>query len=155
MGGGSSWPAVDESTLTRGHVLTNSGRVSAVHEAGGEFEELPFTQQELVRLDNALTDATRKTKIRFNIYLGDLGADPATGTDELFGRTPEAERSLLIAVSPDQRAVEVRSGRAVADRADHRVAQLGVTAAVSAFKDGDLIDGLVSAVRVMSAAIGE
>jgi hypothetical protein len=34
-----------------------------------------------------------------------------------------------------------------------RVAQLGATAAVASFGDGDLIDGLVSAIRVMSAAI--
>ncbi|MBJ8346766.1 DUF5130 domain-containing protein [Antrihabitans sp. YC2-6] len=151
--GSNRYPAVIESQLPFGSVLTSSGRVSAVHEAGKEFAEPPFTERELIRLDDALTAATRSTKIRFNIYVGDLGSDTGTGADELFPGTPEAARSILIAVSPNDKAVEVRTGRDVADRANTRVAQLGVTAAISAFRDGDLIDGLVSAVRVMSAAI--
>jgi hypothetical protein len=147
------WPAVVESELRPGHVVTTSGRISAVHQAGAEFEEPPFTDKELIRLDNALVEAIRVTRIRFNVYIGPLGSDPASGADALFPGTPDAANSVFIAVSPDQRAVEVRSGRAVADRANERVLQLGVTAAVSEFKDGDLIDGLVSAVRVMSAAL--
>jgi uncharacterized membrane protein len=60
---------------------------------------------------------------------------------------------VLIAVSPNQRTVEVRSGRAIADRVTDRVTQLGATAAVASFSEGNLIDGLISAIRVMAAAI--
>ncbi|TSD99992.1 DUF5130 domain-containing protein [Skermania sp. ID1734] len=147
------WPAVIEDELPVGSVVTTSGRVSAVHRAGAEFPELPFTQMELIRLDNALTDATRRTKVRFNVYLGDLGEDFAAGVDHLFPSTPEARRSVLLAVLPNQRAVEIRSGRDVSDRANDRVLQLGVTAAVASLGDGDLIDGIVASIRVMAAAI--
>jgi hypothetical protein len=146
--------AVSADNLPVGSVVTSSGRFSGVHRVGEPFtDDLPFTTDELVRLDDALTEGTRKTKVRFNAYIGDLGADTAAGADALFPTTPEAERSVLIAVSPNQRTVEIRSGRAVANRVTDRVAQLGATAAVSSFGDGDLIDGLVSAIRVMSAAI--
>ncbi|SLJ82465.1 protein of uncharacterised function (DUF477) [Mycobacteroides abscessus subsp. abscessus] len=87
-------------------------------------------------MDNALTEATRATKVRFNIYIGDLGLDPAAAVDELFPTTPEAARSVI------------------ADRANDRICQLGVTAALSSIRQGKLVDGLVSAVRVMAAAIG-
>ncbi|KAA0022893.1 DUF5130 domain-containing protein [Antrihabitans cavernicola] len=153
MAGGNHFPAVSEADLPVGSVLTSSGRVSAVHRAGEEFDDPPFSQKELLRLDNALTEATRKTKVRFNAYIGDLGADTAAGADALFPKTPEAARSALIAVSPNERAVEIRSGRAVANRVTDRIAQLGVTAAVASFGEGDLIDGIVAALRVMSAAI--
>ncbi|MBF6248251.1 DUF5130 family protein, partial [Nocardia elegans] len=59
-----------------------------------------------------------------------------------------------IAVSPNDKAIEVRSGRDIADRANDRICQLGVTAALSSIRQGKLVDGLVSAVRVMAAAIG-
>jgi hypothetical protein len=131
-----------------------SGRVSGVHEAGDVFKEAPFSNDERLLMDNVLTDATRATKVRFNVYIGDLGADPSAGVDAIFAVTPEATRSVLIAVSPNERAVEVRSGKDVADRANDRVCQLGVTAALSSMRQGQLIDGLVSAVRVMAAAIG-
>ncbi|MBF6172085.1 DUF5130 domain-containing protein [Nocardia blacklockiae] len=150
----SNWPAVVEADLPRGYAVTTSGRVSGVHEAGDVFKEAPFTDTERLILDNTLTEATRATKVRFNIFIGDLRPDPATGVEALFPTTPEAERSVLIAVSPNDRAIEVRSGRDVADRVNDRVCQLGVTAALSSFRQGELIDGLVSAVRVMAAAIG-
>ncbi|WP_459956947.1 DUF5130 domain-containing protein [Nocardia sp. IFM 10818] len=140
--------------LPHGYAITSSGRVSGVHEAGDVFNEVPFTDHERLLMDNALTDATRATKVRFNIFIGDLGADSASGADAVFPGTPEAARSVLIAVDPNTGSVEVRSGRDVAERANDRVCQLGATAALSSFRQGDLIDGLVSAVRVMAAAIG-
>lgn len=150
---GSKWPAVVEAELPRGYALTSSGRVSGVHEAGDVFKEAPFSNDERLAVDNVLTEVTRATKIRFNVYIGDLGEDPAAAVDALFPTTPEAARSVLIAVSPNDRAVEVRSGKDVADRANDRVCQLGVTAALSSIRQGDLIDGLISALRVMSAAV--
>lgn len=150
----SNWPAVVEADLPHGYVVTSSGRVSGVHEAGDVFKEAPFSDDERLGMDNVLTEATRTTKVRFNIYIGDLGDDPAVGADAIFPTTPEAAHSVLIAVSPNDRAIEVRSGSEVADRANDRVCQLGVTAALSSFRRGEFIDGLVSAVRVMAAAIG-
>lgn len=146
--------AVAEDSLPHGWVVTSSGRVSGVHHVGDMYDAPPFRDTERLLMDNALTDATRLTKVRFNIYIGDLAPDPGTSADALFPTTPDAPRSVLIAVSPNDRAVEVRSGRDVADRADDRVCQLGATAALSSLRRGQLIDGLVSAVKVMAAAIG-
>ncbi|MEV5648429.1 DUF5130 family protein [Nocardia sp. NPDC052254] len=145
---------MDESTLPHGYAVTTSGRVSGVHEAGDVFKEAPFNDSERLLMDNTLTEATRTTKVRFNIYIGDLGADTAAGADAVFPATPEAARSVLIAVSPNDKAVEVRSGRDVADRVSDQVLQLGLTAALSSLRQGKLVDGLVSAVRVMAASIG-
>lgn len=148
------WPAVVESELPHGYALMTSGRVSGVHEAGDVFKEAPFDNNERLAMDNVLTEATRATKVRFNVFIGDLGPDAGAAVDALFPTTPEAARSVLIAVSPNDHSVEVRSGREVAERANDRVCQLGVTAALSSLRQGELIDGLVSAVRVMAAAIG-
>ena len=61
--------------------------------------------------------------------------------------------AVLLAVSPNQRAIEVAYGADVRGRGAESAAPLGVSAAASAFKEGGLVDGLVSAIRVMSAAI--
>lgn len=145
---------VDGDNLAYGSALTSSGRVSAAHEFGTKSPaHLPFATQDLVALDDALTEATRATQIRFNVYVGDLGTDVVAGADEVFPSTPDAIRSILIAVDPNNKAIEIRTGRRVSDRATDRVAQLGITAAVGPFREGNLIDGLVSSVRVMAAAI--
>lgn len=140
--------------LPPGAAITSSGRVSEAREEVHLPHDLPFGKRERLLLDNALTEAIRLTGIRFNIYIGDLGESPAEGADAVFPHTPDADQSVLLAVSPNQRAIEVRSGKSVANRANDRVLQLGVTAASSSFKGGDLLDGLTSAVRVMAAAIG-
>lgn len=150
----SNWPAVVEADLPHGFVVTTSGRVSGVHEAGDVYREAPFSDRERLLMDNTLTEVTRSTKVRFNVYIGDLGADSGAGADALFPTTPEAARSVLIAVSPNDKAVEVRSGRDVADHVNDRVCQLGATAALSSLRQGELVDGIVSAARVMAAAIG-
>ena len=145
---------IKEEDLPFGAALTSSGRVSVAHEFGTTNpEHLPFATQELVALDDALTEATRQTKIRFNVYVGDLGDDPAVGVESVFPGTPDAVRSILIAVDPNRHALEIRSGKRVSNRATDRVAQLGVTAALGPFRDGNLIDGLVASVRVMAASI--
>lgn len=150
----SEWPAVVEADLPHGYALTSSGRVSGVHESGAVFIEAPFSDDERVAVDNALIEATRATKVRFTIYVGDLAGDASAAVDDLFATTPDAARSVLIAVSPNDKVIEVRSGREIADRANDRVCQLGATAALSSIRQGKLIDGLISAVRVMAAAIG-
>jgi len=144
--------AVAPAELPYGAALTASGRISRTRPLDGLFEGPPFRDRDMIALDDALTEATRATKVRFNVYVADA-TDPAATTDAVFPTTPEAPNSVLIAVYPNQRSIEIRSGRGVADRVDNRVTQLGVTAAISSFGQGDLIDGIVSAIRVMANAI--
>ncbi|WP_241384127.1 DUF5130 family protein [Rhodococcus sp. CH91] len=145
-------PVVAPENLPHGAALTASGRISAVRGLGAPFTGAPFKDQDLITLDDTLTDALRATRVRFTVYIGDA-ADPAATTDALLPTTPEAENSVLVAVYPNQRSIEIRSGRLAADRATDRVLQLGVTAAVSSFGQGNLLDGITSAVRVMANAM--
>lgn len=66
---------------------------------------------------------------------------------------PTPDNAVLLAVSPDQKVIEVVYGSAVRGRGAESAAPLGVAAASSAFERGDLVDGLVSAIRVLSAGI--
>lgn len=138
--------------LPMGTVVTNSGRISAARFPGQGPTTPPFTRNELIALDDALSAASEKAHIRFSTYIGDLGADPVAGARALLAKAPEPAHGALIAVSPNQHEVVVVSGSAVADRLNDRVAQLGVTAAVSSFRHDQLIDGLVSALHVMATA---
>ena len=66
---------------------------------------------------------------------------------------PTPDNAVLLAVSPDQSAIEVVYGSKVRGRGAESAAPLGIAAASSAFEQGDLVDGLVSAIRVLSAGI--
>jgi Domain of unknown function (DUF5130) len=134
-------------------VITTSGRISGVTEPGETSVHYPFPINDLVTLDDALTYGSRAAGARFAVYIGDLGGDTGARAREILAKVPTPDDAVLIAVSPDQHAIEIVYGSGVRGRGAESAAPLGVAAAASAFQDGKLIDGLVSAVRVTSAGI--
>jgi hypothetical protein len=144
---------IDPAELPYGWALTSSGRLSGVTEPGAISVHYPFPIKDLVALDDALTYGSRAAGARFAVYIGDLGDDTAARAREILAKVPTPDDAVLIAVSPDQHAIEVVYGSGVRGRGAESAAPLGVAAAAAAFKDGKLIDGLVSAVRVTSAGI--
>ncbi len=145
--------AYNDEGLPLGAAVTASGRISAALFPGATFDTPPFRRDELIALDEALRDASNLAEVRFSVYIGDLSSDLEGDARQILARAPEPAYGTLIAVSPNTRDVVVVSGSEVAGRVNDRVAELGVTAAVSAFKQNQLIDGLVSALRVMATAV--
>jgi hypothetical protein len=139
--------------LPHGSAITTSGRISGVTEPGELSVHYPFPINDLVALDDALTYGSRAAGARFAVYIGDLGSDTGARAREILAKVPTPNDAVLIAVSPDQHVIEVVYGSAVRGRGAESAAPLGVAAAASSFKEGHLIDGLVSAVRVTSAGI--
>lgn len=144
---------VDPANLPVGWVVTSSGRISGVTQPGELSVHYPFPVKDLVVLDDALKYGSRAAKARFAVYLGDLGADTAATAREILASVPTPNNAVLLAVSPNQRAIEVVYGSDVKGRGIEESAPLGVSAAAASFKDGNLVDGLISAVRVMSAGV--
>ena len=145
--------APTELDLPTGFVVTTSGRISGVTQPGEVSVTYPFPTMDLVVLDDALKYGSRAAKARFAVYLGDLGADTAATARGILAKVPTPDNAVLLAVSPNQRAIEVVYGKDVKGRGIEEAAPLGVSAAAASFKDGNLIDGLISAVRVMSAGV--
>jgi Domain of unknown function (DUF5130) len=139
--------------LPRGFVVTSSGRISGVTEPGEASVTYPFPVEDLVVLDDALKYGSRAAKARFAVYLGDLGEDTAAAARDILAKVPTPDNAVLLAVSPNQRAIEVVYGSEVKGRGIEEAAPLGVSAAAASFKEGNLMDGLISAVRVLSAGV--
>ena len=139
--------------LPPGFVVTTSGRISGVTEPGEVSVTYPFPVKDLVVLDDALKYGSRAAKARFAVYLGDLVEDTAAAAREILAKVPTPDNAVLLAVSPNQRAIEVVYGSEVKGRGIEEAAPLGVSAAAASFKEGNLMDGLISAVRVLSAGV--
>ncbi|MDF0529673.1 DUF5130 family protein [Tsukamurella sp. 8F] len=139
--------------LPLGAAITASGRISATRRAESPAANPPFTRQELIALDEALIRATRDTGARFSVYIGDLGDDAFASASEVLKNCPEPAYAALIAVSPNSRDIVVVTGHEVEHKLGDKVAQLGVTAAIPPFQQGQLVDGLIAALRVMSSAV--
>lgn len=138
-----------------GAVVTASGRISVAREHRLVPPELPFTPVQLARLDEALTLSARSTGLGFSVYLGDLGEDTRVTAESMHAESGEnAPGAVLIAVSPAQRRVEVVTGAESSRRLPDRACNLAVMSMVASFKEGDLIGGLVSGLRMLSDQAG-
>jgi hypothetical protein len=144
---------VDQASLPVGYAVTTSGRISGVTEPGELSVHYPFPVKDLVILDDALKYGSRGSQARFAVYLGDLGDDTAATARDILAKAPTPDNAVLLAVSPNQKAIEVVYGADVKGRGIEEAAPLGVSAAAASFKEGNLIDGLISAVRVLSAGV--
>jgi Domain of unknown function (DUF5130) len=142
---------VDPAELPVGAVVTASGRVSAAEiYTDPDPNDHPFTPVQLTRLDEALTMASRETGLRFSVYLGDLGAEPPARAAELHGELEGTTEAVLVAVSPEQRLVEVVTGPEARLRLPDRGAKLAVMSMVTSFRESDLLGGLLSGLRMLS-----
>jgi hypothetical protein len=145
--------AVEPADLPNGWVVTASGRLSGVTQPGDVSMDYPFPIKDLVALDDALVYGSRASEVRFAVYIGDLGNDTAARAREVLARVPTPDNAVLLAVSPDQHVIEVVYGSQVGGRGADSAAPLGVAAAAAAFADGNFVDGLIGALRVLSSGI--
>ncbi|MGY1820872.1 DUF5130 family protein [Geodermatophilus sp. SYSU D00079] len=114
-----------------------------------------FSDRELMRLDEALTMSSRETGLRFTLYLGDLGPQTRRRAEELFEHSGgNLTESVLLAISPGQRVVEVVVGAAASRRLPDRACALAVLSMTNAFASGDLVGGIVNGLRQLSDQAG-
>ena len=65
-----------------------------------------------------------------------------------------SDEAVLVAVSPEQRVVEVVTGSEARVRLPDRGAKLAVMSMVASFKEGDLLGGLLSGLRMLADQAG-
>jgi len=146
-------PSTDD--LPVGAVVTPSGRISAAEEfVDTSPTDYPFSPGQLSRLDEALALTSRKTGLRFSMYLGALGQNPSARIAELHGGMVGSAEAVLVAVSPEQRVVEVVTGPTARTRLPDSGANLAVMSMVASFKEGDLLGGLLSGLRMLADQAG-
>jgi hypothetical protein len=152
---GSALAHLESDNLPSGSVVTASGRVSAAEVfTEPDLSGLPFTPVQLSRLDEALTLASRDSGLRFSVFLGDLGGKPTDTAQRLHGQMEGSDEAVLVAVSPEQRVVEVVTGPEARVRLPDRGAKLAVMSMVASFKEGDLLGGLLSGLQMLAEQAG-
>jgi hypothetical protein len=141
--------------LALGEAVMPGGRISIAREVKPLPMTVPFTPVQLSRLDEALTLSTRTTGLDFSVYLGNLGTDTRKTAEDLHASLGEAAtHSVLIAVSPGQRVLEIVTGDEAHRRLSDRGCKLATMGMVASFKESDLIGGLTSGLRMLTDQVG-
>ena len=147
--------ALREDEAGYGVAITASGRRSVAKMYEPDRPNGPFGPVQLARLDEALTLASRETGLDYSVYLGELGAESRATAEQLHNSIGSgATNAVLVAVSPGERRIEIVTGDLAFQRLPDRGAKLAVASMVAAFKEGDLVGGLVNALRMLSDQAG-
>ncbi|HEY9390330.1 MAG TPA: DUF5130 family protein [Mycobacteriales bacterium] len=114
----------------------------------------PFSSRQLVRLDEALTMASRESGITFSVYVGALEEPTRDFAERLHAQLEDPAASVLIAISPGQRVLEIVTGAASTKRLPDRACALAALSMTASFAGGDLVGGMVSGLRMLSDQAG-
>jgi hypothetical protein len=124
--------------------------------SGGGLEALegPFTTRQLLRLDEALRIADKLTGLTFSVYLGALDEPTRESAERLHRQLDGADRAVLVAVSPNQRVLEIVTGSKARKRISDRDAKLAALSMAAAFAGGDLAGGVLAGLDQLSNHAG-
>lgn len=115
----------------------------------------PFTTRQLLRLDEALRVADRSTGLTFSVYVGDLDEPVRGHAEKLHGQLADPARSVLLAVSPNQRLLEIITGEEARRRLFDRDCKLAALSMAAAFGGGDLAGGIISGLAQLADHAGK
>lgn len=140
--------------LAEPHITSHGEPVEHPPTRGSLFDGVadgPFNGGQLVRLDEALRAADEQSGLAFSVYVGALdGDDHRRAADALHDRMENPDVGVLLAVSPNQRVVEIVTGPIAAKKLPDRVCALAALSMTAAFSGGDLAGGIVTGLRMLS-----
>ncbi|WP_155369927.1 DUF5130 family protein [Catellatospora vulcania] len=115
----------------------------------------PFTTRQLLRLDDALRKADENTGLTFSVYVGEVDEPVREGAELLHARLAHPAESVLIAVAPGQRQLEIVTGSQARKRLSDRDCKLAALSMAASFGGGDLAGGLVSGLAQLTGLAGK
>lgn len=119
-----------------------------------EDREGPFTTRQLLRLDEALRLADQATGLTFSIYVGELAEPIRESAEKLHAQIANPQKAVLLAVSPNQRKLEIVTGDEARKRISDRDSKLAAFGMAGSFSGGDLIGGLMIGLDQLASHAG-
>lgn len=110
----------------------------------------PFTTRQLLRIDEALTVADAQAALTFSVYVGPLDNPTRDHAERLHDQIPGQQSVVLLAISPNQRVLEIITGERADRRLPRHVCALVALSMTAAFGGGDLAGGIVTGLRMLA-----
>lgn len=121
---------------------------------GDQVADGPFTTRQLLRLDEALRIADQQTGLTFSVFIGELEVPTREYAEKLQKQIEGADRTVLIAISPNQRRLEIVTGNEARKRISDRDAKLAGLSMAAAFAGGDLAGGVLAGIDQLASHAG-
>jgi len=108
----------------------------------------PFSTAQLADVERAIELATQQSGLQYATYVGDL-PDGRVSAEEMLLAMPVPESSVLVAVDPNVRSVDVVTGREAQRWLTNDKCALAVLTMDSRFRVGDIAGGLHDGIVIL------
>jgi hypothetical protein len=109
-----------------------------------------FTPRQYEDIVRALRLAGQQSELAFSVYVGSLEGDPREHARTLHAALAEPAGSVLVAVDPGSRRLEIVTGELAQRYLSDRDCGLAALTMTTAFTVGDLAGGIVSGVQTLA-----
>jgi Domain of unknown function (DUF5130) len=116
--------------------------------------DAPFGPRQLFRIDEAMRTADRETGLTFSVYVGDLAEPTREHAESMHGQLTGPHDAILIAISPNQRVLEIVTGAHAGRRLSDQSCALAALSMTAAFGGGDLAGGIITGLRMLADQAG-
>jgi uncharacterized membrane protein YgcG len=110
-----------------------------------------FSAGQVDAIERALAQARAESDLHYSIFVGAPEGDLRDHGRRLLGALgDDADRSVVVAIDPAQRRLEILTGVTAARHLDDRATALGAMSMTSSFAAGDLAGGIVAGLHTLS-----
>ena len=108
------------------------------------------TARQRQAIEQIVTSAERECGLTFKVYVGQLRDGRDSVRALLAESSSEADRTVLTAIDPTSRALEIVTGSHAATVIDDRTCALAALAMTSSFQAGELVGGIRNGINLMA-----
>lgn len=109
-----------------------------------------FSSRQRGDIERAVAYARSEGELLVSVYVGELAADSRETAQALHARLADSADTVLLAVDPSARLLEIVTGAHAVRRLDDRAAALATLTMTASFQAGDLAGGIVTGVRQLA-----
>lgn len=109
-----------------------------------------FSPAQQAALQRAVSQAEALSGLGFAVYVGPLPEERASA-EQRHATMPDPDRSVLVAVDPGGRRLEIVTGATAAMRCDARACGLATATMAASFGAGDLLGGIRNGLELLGS----
>lgn len=108
-----------------------------------------FSDRQKDEIVRAIRLAESEGDLPVSVYVGELEGDAREHAERLHSQLTDPAHTVLVAVDPGSRRLEIVTGGGLQHRLDDRACALAAATMISAFSGGDLAGGIADGVRML------
>lgn len=110
----------------------------------------PFSERQQREISRTVEEVSAETGMEFSVFVGASEGDAGEYAERLHKALRDPAHAVLVLVAPNERRLEIVTGKSVQGRLNDRDCALAALSMTSSFSGGDLVGGILTGLRMLA-----